>query len=451
MYSCPGTCTHVWGYVQAMGHLFSDLDKSILEHDHLMPGIGIRDDGGIPARSDIGDNPAVDGQSDVVLRTYLAHQYSPDMAFLKRNYPNVKRALDYLRNTNDPDGTGTLIGSQHNTLDAEYFTRGAWLSLNYQAALRAMAAMADEMGDTSYADTLRQTADKGRDYTETHLFNGEYFYQEHDPKYPNSTGTFSGCEYSQLVGENWSHQVGLGPIVDPAKAITALNSIWRYNFTTDVGPFTKVYGTGRPFVLPGEGGLMGCTWPSVNDSHNVAYLNECQSGYEYACSAAMIWNGLVDKGLAHIRTVHERYLAAKRNPWNEVEAGSHYSRAMASYGLFTAACGFEYHGPKGYIAFLPRLSPADFRAPFTTAEGWGTFTQKRAAGRQHMSLTMKYGRLRLRSLAFALAGDAPAHVTVTIGGKPVAAASAVQSRRLLVTLAQDAHVSAGQSIEIAVV
>ena len=165
MYSCPGTCTHVWGYVQALGRLFPELDKAILEHDHLMPGIGIRDDGGIPARSEIGDNPAVDGQSDIVLRGYLAHQYSPDTAFLTAQLPATSsKALEYLRDTNDPDGTGTLIGSQHNTLDAEYFTRGAWLSLNYQAALRAMAAMADEMGDAAYAATLRQTADRGRAY-----------------------------------------------------------------------------------------------------------------------------------------------------------------------------------------------------------------------------------------------------------------------------------------------
>ena len=453
MYSCPGTCTHVWGYVQAMPRLFPEINRSILDHDHLMPGIGLRDDGGVPARSEIGDNPAVDGQSDVVLRSYLAHQVSPDAAFLKQQYPHIKRALDYLRAANDPEDTGTLFGSQHNTLDAEYFTRGAWLSINYQAALRAMAAMASEMGDAAYAQTLWGAANRGREYAETRLFNGEYFFQEHDAKYPNSTGTFDGCEYSQLVGQNWLYQVGLGPAVDPVKAVTALNSIWRYSFTTDVGPYTKEFGTGRPFVLPGEGGIIGCTWPRGNDSVNVAYLNECQSGYEYACSAAMMWEGLVDKALAHVRTVHERYDGAKRNPWNEVEAGSHYSRAMTSYALFTAVCGFEYHGPHGYIAFVPRLSPENFRAPFTAAEGWGTFTQTRSAGRQHETLTVKHGRLRLRSLAFALAAEAsnhaaPTSVTAHVAGRPVPATAIVQGRRLLVTLASDAHLTAGQSIEI---
>jgi len=58
------------------------------------------------------------------------------------------------------------------------------------------------------------------------------------------------------------------------------------------------------------------------------------TGFEYQVAAHMIWEGLVLEGLAITRTIHDRYHAAKRNPYNEVECSDHYSRAMMSYGVF---------------------------------------------------------------------------------------------------------------------
>ena len=45
---------------------------------------------------------------------------------------------------------------------------------------------------------------------------------------------------------------------------------------------------------------------------------------------------------------------------------------MASYGTFVSACGFESHGSGGHIGFEPKLTPEDFKAPFTAAEGFRT-------------------------------------------------------------------------------
>ena len=107
------------------------------------------------------------------------------------------------------------------------------------------------------------------------------------------------------------------------------------------------------------------------DTEFASYFNECMNGFEHQVAGHMIWEGMVQEGLAVERTVHDRYHAARRNPWNEIECGDHYSRSMASYGVFIAACGFEYHGSKEYLAFIPRLTPEDFAAAFTAAEGWG--------------------------------------------------------------------------------
>jgi hypothetical protein len=147
--------------------------------------------------------------------------------------------------------------------------------------------------------------------------------------------------------------------------------------------------------------------------------------------------------------IHDRYHPARHNPWNEVECSDHYARAMASYGVFLASCGFEYHGPKGHLGFAPRLTPEDFRAPFTAAEGWGTFTQKREGRTQREKLDVRWGQLRLRSLAFELAAGArPATVSVRLGDRKVAATHHLDGSRCTVTLASEITVLEGASLEI---
>jgi len=69
-------------------------------------------------------------------------------------------------------------------------------------------------------------------------------------------------------------------------------------------------------------------------------------GFECHAAGHMIFEGLVQEGMAVTRSIHDRYHASKRNPWNEIECGEHYARSMASYGVYLAACGFEYHGPR---------------------------------------------------------------------------------------------------------
>ena len=109
-----------------------------------------------------------------------------------------------------------------------------------------------------------------------------------------------------------------------------------------------------------------------------------------------------------VRAIHDRYHAARRNPFNEVECGDHYSRAMASYGVFLSACGFNCHGPKGHLEFAPRIGAEKFQAPFTSAHGWGTYTQSITGGKLHADLVVKYGSAPLQTLAIAIPAGAKA-------------------------------------------
>lgn len=465
-YQGPGTCTHVWGYVHAPGRLFPQLEKSLREQTDFVdfPEGGFHSDTGlVEFRGRFGYGLAVDGQSGVILRSYLTHQMMPDYTFLEANWPAIRQAMTYLTEARDGNHDGILEGAQHNTLDSNWYGKVAWLSLHYQAALRAAAAMAMEMNELAYARQCTEMADRGRRIVETELFNGEYFYHVPDPADPNRPGIRNGCEYSQLLGQSWAYQVGLGSILDPVKVTTALDSLWRYNFTTDVGPYRQVHTDGRWYAMPGEGGLVACTWPNGGleaqreaFKHDrprfAAYNNECQNGYEYAATSLMMWHGFPYRALAHTRVMHEqRYHGSKRNPWCEIEWGCHYSRSMASYGLFTAACGFEYHGPQGYIGFAPRITPDHFKAAFTSAQGWGSFSQIRKETAQTAELELKHGNLRLNTVKLVMAdGRTPVAVDVMRDGRKLPATFSYSDNEIRISLAPSCVLNSGSVLKISI-
>jgi hypothetical protein len=124
---------------------------------------------------------------------------------------------------------------------------------------------------------------------------------------------------------------------------------------------------------------------------------------------------------------------------------------MACYGVYTAACGYEYHGPKGHLGFAPRLTPEDFRAAFTAAEGWGTFAQRREGDTLRATITVRWGRLRLRSVTLELpAGLKSDRVTMRIGDRSLKSTQNVDGNRLTLILAEEALVAAGGSLAVVV-
>ncbi|WP_419194961.1 GH116 family glycosyl-hydrolase [Novipirellula herctigrandis] len=472
---CPGTCTHVWHYAQALGRVFPELERAFREMVDFKTGVGFHPDSGIIGhRGEVHSTPAIDGQAGSILRAYREHQMSANSDFLKRIWPNVKKAVQFLIRE-DHHGNGMLEGRQQHTLDASWYGPMGWLSGMYLAALAAGEAMAVEMGDTNFATRCRTFIDQGFENMVTQVFDGEYFIHKPDP-IKSALNSNKGCHIDQVLGQAWIKQVGLGRVIPEKETVSALNSLWKYNFAPDAGQYSldhiQIEKAFRWYAMPGEAGLLMCTWPKGGATAAVpggelrtkenppvytgpgGYFNECMNGFEYQVAAHMVYEGkagdsLVEKGLAITKAVHERYAAEKRNPYNDIECGDHYARSMASYGVFLAACGFEYHGPKGRIGFAPRVSPDNFKAPFTAAEGWGSFTQQAVDGKQSASIEIRYGKLVLREFSLAkVKGSAAKQARVDVDGRIVEASFNEEADRYILHFAEAVTLSASQTLNI---
>ncbi len=407
-YTCAGTCTHVWQYAQAVGRLFPALERDTRQRVDY--GIAYHEDGRIGHRAEVWQDAATDGQCGTILRVLREHQMSRDSEWLKGMWPKVKQSIQFLIGQ-DPNKDGILEGPQFNTLDATWHGKIAWISGLYVAALRAGQAMAQEIGDTDFATLCEKIANQGTQSITTELYNGEYFIHRPDPELPKSINTNDGCHIDQVYGQSWAYQVSLPRVLPKTETHSALQSLFKYNFATDVGAFrekSKIKG-GRWYALPGEPGLVMCTWPKGgaekapgegNPDWAVGYFNECMTGFEHQVASHMVWEGMVQEGLAIEKTIHDRYNASLRNPYNEIECGNHYARAMASYGVYLAASGYRYHGPRQLLSFDPKVQPENFRAAFTTAEGWGAYEQKFDGQTMTVRLNVKHGTLSLKQLGF---------------------------------------------------
>ena len=450
---CAGTCCHVWHYAQAMGRIFPELEREVRTNTDYVIAFSEKD-GQIGNRAEYDRKAAADGQAGTILRVYREHQMSKDDQFLTALWPKVKMSIEYLISL-DPNVEGILQGAQENTLDAAWFGKISWITSLYLAALRAGEAMALELGDGDFAKRCRGIFQQGFKNIDRDLFNGEYYIQTHDPAHPKALGTYDCCHIDQVMGQGWAWQVGLGRVLDRVHTVSALKALYKYNFTPDVGPWRDSHREGRWYAVPGDGGLIMTTNPKRTpdafgdpSAWQFGYFNECMSGFEHQAAAHMIAEGMVEEGLAITRAIHDRYRADLRNPWNEIECSDHYARAMASYGSFIAICGFEHNGPRQTIGFSPRLTPEDFKAPFTVAEGWGTYVQKRSADSQKSEISIKYGQLTIQRLAFDTGDKVPKGVGVRLGSKKVEAKIAVNESRVLVILNEAQTVKTGQKLSV---
>ncbi len=445
---CEGTCTHVWNYAYALPFLFPTLERSVRELDYRH---NLRPDGGMPFRLQLpvgsgqsSFRPCADGQFGNVIKVYRDWKICGDTAWLKALWPRVRRSLEFAwagTNTDrwDPARTGVLYGRQHHTLDMELFGPNAWLTGFYLAALKAGAEMAEACGETAAAQTYCALFERGRDWIARHLFNGEYFVQRIDLRDrsileafaaddPAVTATYwsaehgelkyqiaEGCGIDQVLAQWHADLAGLGEIFDDRQVRLALEAIHRYNYRPSM---RDVVNPCRLYCVDDEAGTQMFTWPEGRRKPvvPVPYAQETMHGFEYQAASHMILRGLVAEGTALVKAVRDRYDGERRNPWNEVECGSHYARSMASYALLHSFSGFSFNSVRQELGFRPAALSARgrFRCFWCLATGWGEYEQDSA----RFALKLHSGCLPLRRLGLPLP-PAWTSVRATLGRRPV--------------------------------
>jgi hypothetical protein len=454
---CPGNCTHVWQYAQGLSRIFPIIEREC--RDKVEYGKGFRaSDGAINFRHSIGQfRDAIDGQCGTILRVLRESQMTSDYRFLEGIWDRTKLSMEHVNRKWDPEEDGSLAGAQHNTLDEPWFGQVHWLINLYHAALKASAVMARQMKQPSVAERYERIVAKGAPAMVDLLWNEEfgYFIHKPGPGADQKHGSTNGCHIDQVLGEFWLHNLGLDPVLPENKIRGSLQSLWKYNFTPNVGDFRKVMKEGRWYAVEGDAGLVMCSFPhgkveAKSGKKNYAgYLNECMTGFEWQVAAHMIWEGMLEEGLAIGKAIYDRYLPRDRNPYNEIECSDHYARAMSSYSAFLAICGYRYDGPEGKLAFGPRMQQDNFRAAFTTAEGWGRFKQTDVDGRQENTLELRYGRLALKQLALKSAPNARSdNPVVTLDGVEIAARFQSDDVETVIEFSSPIVIAAGQTLKI---
>ena len=413
--SCMGSCTHVWNYEQATAFLFGDLAKTMREIEF---GYSTRNDGLMNFRTTLPLNhatswgiAAADGQMGTIMKMYREWQLSGDDDFLSELWPNVKKAVEFcwIPGGWDDDQDGVMDGCQHNTMDVEYYGPNPQMELWYLGALRAAEEMAKQEKDSEFAKKCHSLFEKGSQWTDRNLFNGEYYIQiiqpptEGDSIAPGLTYNMGakdirhpdyqlgeGCLVDQLVGQYMAHVLDLGYLVKPENITTTLKSILKYNHKKNMWDH---FNPMRSYVLGDEAALLMASFPKARPKVPFPYFYEVMTGFEYTAAIGMLYENMEDEGVATITDIRNRYDGNKRSPFDEAECGHHYARAMASWAAPIAITGFNYSGVLKKMKF--KALPGNYF--WSNGYSYGTISIELKGEKYNIQIKTLGGTLKLKS------------------------------------------------------
>lgn len=278
-----------------------------------------------------------------VLQVYRDAVATGDAAFAEAVWPAVYVAMAYMDQF-DRDGDGMVEneGVPDQTYDmwsvsgVSAYTGGVWV-----AALQAAAGMARVVGDRPAEAYFRARRDRAARVYDAELWTGAYF------RYDNSGG--GGASESimadQLAGQWYARACGLEPVVEDAKARSALATVLDYN------------------VMRVKGGAIGAVngmRPDGAVDASSTQSKEVWPGVTYAVAAAMVHEGMTE---AAFRTAKGAHDAAWGNDG--------FGYAFQTPEAWTEDGGYRslhYMRPLGIWAMQWALSPPELHRDLRTPE-----------------------------------------------------------------------------------
>ncbi|XP_041000038.1 non-lysosomal glucosylceramidase-like isoform X2 [Juglans microcarpa x Juglans regia] len=212
-----------------------------------------------------------------VLQVYRDFAATRDMSFGVGVWPAVRAAMEYMEQFDrDDDGLIENDGFPDQTYDT-WTVHGvsAYCGCLWLAALQAAAAMAVELGDSSFAERCKSKFLKAKPSFEKKLWNGSYFNYD-----SGSSSNSKSIQADQLAGQWYTASSGLPSLFDGFKIRNALQKIYDFN------------------VMKVKGGRMGAVngmHPSGKVDESCMQSREIWSGITYAVAATMILTGMEEE------------------------------------------------------------------------------------------------------------------------------------------------------------
>jgi uncharacterized protein (DUF608 family) len=411
------------------------LFPSLQKQQMLMSAGFQREDGRIPHffTPDFSQTDAeydrVDMNPQFVLLAARDYLWTGDHGYLEKLWIPVVRAIENTRLLDADDDGLPDRDCERQTYDAwDFFGCPSYVASLWLASLKAGIRLAEEMQDHARAQQWRNWFEKGVKNFER-LWNGEYYVLWKEMQEGGRTDEC--CMTDQINGDWFTTLMGWGPVLPPQRIRTALQAIFRYNYSTEHGLRNASYPPGKK--------------PRISTAGNLQAVAPW-TGIEYAIASMFIDCGMVQEGIEVTMNIYDRYLRAGR-VWNHVECGDHYYRAMSSWALLVSLCGFRIDVPGEKITIAPALKQDHFRAPFVSSSAWGVYSQDSTFESCRVTMECRGGTLKVRAMNLGAPFKKGRTMTV-LNGSNIPCTARQEGAFVYITFKEHLNLSEGDRIVI---